>query len=38
MGAVEHASHFGWGATSRGTLDIYDRVLSLQAKSQKNIG
>ena len=38
MGAVEHASHFGWGATSRGTLDIYDRVLSLQAKSQKSIG
>jgi D-inositol-3-phosphate glycosyltransferase len=28
MGALEHASHFGWGATSRGTLDIYDRVLS----------
>jgi D-inositol-3-phosphate glycosyltransferase len=38
MGAVEHASHFGWGATSRGTLDIYDRVLSLQVKSKKNIG
>lgn len=38
MGAIEHASHFGWGATSRGTLDIYDRVLSLRDKSQKNIG
>ena len=28
MGAVEHASHFGWDVTARGTLDIYDRVLS----------
>jgi D-inositol-3-phosphate glycosyltransferase len=28
MGAVEHASHFGWDATARGTLDIYDQVLS----------
>ncbi len=28
MGAVEHASHFGWDATARGTLDIYDNVLS----------
>ena len=28
MGAVEHASHFGWDATARGTLDVYDRVLS----------
>ena len=24
MGAIEHASHFGWDATARGTLDIYD--------------
>ena len=38
MGAVEHASHFGWDATSRGTLDIYDRVLTQRAESQKNIG
>ena len=28
MGAVEHASHFGWDATARGTLDVYDRALS----------
>lgn len=28
IGAVEHASHFGWDATARGTLDIYDQVLS----------
>ena len=38
MGAIEHASHFGWDATSRGTLDIYDRVLSARAEVQKNIG
>lgn len=34
MGAVEHASHFGWDATARGTLDIYDRVLSGIAQQQ----
>jgi D-inositol-3-phosphate glycosyltransferase len=34
MGAVEHASHFGWDATARGTLDIYDRVLSQIAREQ----
>ena len=28
MGAVEHASHFGWDATARGILDVYDFVLS----------
>ena len=28
MGAVEHASHFGWDVTARGLLDVYDRVLS----------
>ena len=37
MGAIEHASHFGWDATSRGTLDIYDQVLSAQAAQKKNI-
>ena len=37
MGALEHASHFGWDATSRGTLDIYDRVLSAQTAAKKNI-
>lgn len=30
VGAIEHASHFGWEATARGTLDIYDRILSEQ--------
>ncbi len=38
MGAFEHASHFGWDATSRGTLDIYDRVLSVQEAEKKQIG
>ncbi len=28
MGAVEHASHFGWDSTARGILDVYDQVLS----------
>ena len=28
MGAIEHASHFGWDVTARGTLDIYDQVIS----------
>jgi len=38
MGAIEHASHFGWDATARGTLDIYDRVLSARVDAAKNIG
>jgi D-inositol-3-phosphate glycosyltransferase len=38
MGAYEHASHFGWDATSRGTLDIYDRVLSVHESAKKNFG
>jgi D-inositol-3-phosphate glycosyltransferase len=33
MGAVEHASHFGWDVTARGTLDIYDQVISQARKS-----
>ena len=33
MGAIEHASHFGWDATARGTLDIYDQVISEARKS-----
>ena len=33
MGAVEHASKFGWDATARGILDVYDRVLSSEATS-----
>ena len=33
MGAIEHASHFGWDATARGTLDIYDRIISTSASA-----
>jgi D-inositol-3-phosphate glycosyltransferase len=35
MGAVEHASHFGWDATARGMLDVYDRVLSSESQSSQ---
>ena len=38
MGAIEHASHFGWDATARGTLDIYDRVLSNAAHARTSLG
>lgn len=38
MGALEHASHFGWNTTSRGTLDIYDRVITSQASSNMSAG
>ena len=35
MGAIEHASHFGWDATARGTLDIYDQVIGAVSKSME---
>ena len=38
MGALEHASHFGWSATARGTLDIYDRLMDAKASHQKSVG
>jgi D-inositol-3-phosphate glycosyltransferase len=38
MGAVEHASHFGWDATARGTLDMYDQVITEAARVNKSIG
>jgi D-inositol-3-phosphate glycosyltransferase len=38
MGAIEHSSHFGWDATARGTLDIYDQVLTEAARVNKSIG
>jgi D-inositol-3-phosphate glycosyltransferase len=28
MGAVEHASRFGWDTTARGILDVYDQIIS----------
>ena len=31
IGAVEHASHFGWENTARKTLDVYDWALSKQS-------
>jgi D-inositol-3-phosphate glycosyltransferase len=34
MGAVEHASHFGWENTARKTLDVYDWALSKQTRSK----
>jgi D-inositol-3-phosphate glycosyltransferase len=30
MGAVEHASHFGWDSTARKTLDVYDLLINHQ--------
>ena len=38
MGAIEHASHFGWDTTARGTLDIYDRIIATSASARKIIG
>jgi D-inositol-3-phosphate glycosyltransferase len=35
MGAIEHASHFGWDATARGTLNIYDELLSQSERVRK---
>ncbi len=38
MGALEHSSHFGWDATARGTLDIYDQVISETAPARTAYG
>jgi D-inositol-3-phosphate glycosyltransferase len=38
MGALEHASHFGWDATARGTLDIYDQVITHNNAAAKIAG
>jgi len=38
MGAIEHASHFGWDATARGTLDIYDQVITENSVASKIVG
>jgi len=35
MGAVEHASHFGWEMTARKTLDVYDWALGFRSKKSK---
>jgi D-inositol-3-phosphate glycosyltransferase len=34
MGAVEHASHFGWENTARKTLDVYDWALTKKRSSK----
>jgi D-inositol-3-phosphate glycosyltransferase len=34
MGAVEHASHFGWEMTARKTLDVYDWALNRNQSKQ----
>jgi len=33
LGAIKHASNFGWESTSRRTLDVYDWVLSEKQSS-----
>ncbi len=38
LGATEHASHFGWDATARGTLDIYDQVITENNAAAKIAG
>ena len=37
MGAVEHASHFGWDVTARGILDVYDQVFSRGKSAELNL-
>jgi D-inositol-3-phosphate glycosyltransferase len=37
MGAIEHASHFGWDSTARGILDVYDQVLSRGIKKSRSL-
>ena len=35
MGAIEHASHFGWEMTARKTLDVYDWALGREVNKGK---
>jgi D-inositol-3-phosphate glycosyltransferase len=35
MGAIEHASHFGWENTARKTLDVYDWALGKDKNQEK---
>ena len=35
MGALEHASHFGWEMTARKTLDVYDWALAREVNKGK---
>jgi D-inositol-3-phosphate glycosyltransferase len=34
MGAIEHASHFGWENTARKTLEVYDLILTRKKPHQ----
>jgi D-inositol-3-phosphate glycosyltransferase len=36
MGAIEHASHFGWEMTARKTLDVYDWALGREVNKGKH--
>jgi D-inositol-3-phosphate glycosyltransferase len=35
MGAIEHASHFGWENSARKTLDVYDLILGRYMKNSR---
>jgi len=35
MGAIEHASHFGWEMTARKTLDVYDWAITFRGQGSK---
>ena len=35
MGAIEHASHFGWESSARKTLDVYDLIISRNKTKSK---
>jgi D-inositol-3-phosphate glycosyltransferase len=35
IGAIEHASHFGWENSARKTLDVYDLILNKNRKTVK---
>jgi D-inositol-3-phosphate glycosyltransferase len=35
IGAIEHASHFGWEMTARKTLDVYDWAQTFNSKTSK---
>ena len=37
MGAVNHASNFGWDTTARGILDVYDFVLSKGSNAKLSV-
>jgi D-inositol-3-phosphate glycosyltransferase len=37
IGALNHSSNFGWDATARGILDVYDKVLSRGSKAHLSV-